>query len=484
MSAMTVIAPWRAAANSGKRVLVVDDEAAMRSALEVNFRRRGWQVETALGKSDALARLRQRRPELVVTDVRMPGGDGFEVLRTVQEMSRDTPPGMPHATAVILLTGFASVPDAVAAMKAGACEYLMKPVTFEQLMEAAERVLRPRAQERDPQKEKNEKNWEMVGSSPVLLGALERARRAARSDADVLIQAESGTGKELLARMIHSLSARSEGPLIAINCAGFPESLLESELFGHGRGAFTGAVGAQPGKFELANGGTLLLDEIGEMPLNLQPKLLRALQEREFYRLGEPRPVKVDIRVISTTNRDLAAMVREGTFRADLYYRLNVIPLALPPLRERVEDVGELALHFARVYSPRDEVTPKLSEGLLSQLEHHAWPGNVRELANFIRRTIALDGESTPLAEWTGSELAEISPALALEHGGHGPSSSLQPGMSLDSMQRQLLAMTLDATAGNRSRAAEMLGVSLRTVRNKIREYNLPPRREYVQLHD
>ena len=465
------------AADPGRRVLVVDDDAAMRAGLEVNFRRRGWQVETAAGKSDALARFRQRRHGLVVSDVRMPGGDGFEVLRAVQEMARETT----HATAVILLTAFATVSDAVSAMRAGACEYLTKPVTFERLLEAAERVLRPAAPRVPGQKERN---WEMIGSSMALLRALERARQAAHSDADVLIQAESGTGKELLARRIHSLSARSEGPFIAVNCAGLPEPLLESELFGHGRGAFTGAVSAQPGKFELAGGGTLLLDEIGELPLNLQPKLLRALQEREFYRLGESRPVRVNIRVISTTNRDLAAMVRAGSFRADLYYRLNVIPLSLPPLRERSDDIRELALHFAGMFSAHGESAPRLAEDLLAMLERHPWPGNVRELANFIRRVVALGDGSQAMESWaedfSAGGRAEEKPALALVP----QFPALQPGMSLDRMERQLLAVTLDATGGNRSRAAEMLGVSLRTVRNKIREYNLPPRREYVQLHD
>lgn len=307
----------------------------------------------------------------------------------------------------------------------------------------------------------------MIGSSPALSFALERARQAAATDADILIEAESGTGKELLARMIHSLSARRDQPFVAIDCAGLPESLLENELFGHGRGAFA----AQPGKFEIADGGTLLLDEIGEMPLSLQPKLLRALQEREFYRLGEARPVKVNLRIIATTNRELSAMVREGSFRADLYYRLNVIPLSLPPLRERQEDIPELAQHFARQFQA-DGGPAELSDAFVEKLAQHSWPGNIRELANVVRRAIALPLETTELLADVAPKLQEPQPRAGI--------ARLHAGMSLESMQKRLLEMTLEATAGNRSHAAEMLGISLRTVRNKIREYHLPPRRQYA----
>jgi transcriptional regulator with GAF, ATPase, and Fis domain len=297
--------------------------------------------------------------------------------------------------------------------------------------------------------------------------SLDRARQAAASDADVLIEAESGTGKELVARWIHRLSPRRDRAFVAINCAAFPETLLESELFGYAKGAFTGAAQAKPGKFELAHGGTLLLDEVGEMPLGLQPKLLRALQEREFDRLGDTRTVKVDLRVIATTNRPLGQMVREGRFRADLYYRLNVIPLSLPPLRQRAGDTRELAEHFVRLYGAGKAL--HLTPEFLRRLEAHDWPGNVRELANCMRRVVALasgseiDGGALDDCGWS---VAEPAPAPQLE--------GLRPGVSLEQMERQLVAMTLEATGGNRSRAAEMLGVSLRTVRNKVRSYGLP----------
>ena len=438
------------------QVLVVDDDPGMRSALETSFLRHGWRVETAAGTIEAAARFRRRPHPLVVTDIRMPDGDGFALMRQLRSWE--------PRTAVILLTAFASVPDAVQAMKEGACDYLVKPVSFERLEQAAHQILQRTDGEAGGE-------VELVGRSPALLRAIGRARQVAASDADILIQAESGTGKELLARMIHRLSPRRQRPFVALNCAAFPESLLESELFGHAKGAFTGAMAAKPGKFELVQGGTLLLDEVGELPLPLQPKLLRALQEREFDRLGDTRPVKVDMRVIATTNRPLAAMVRAGEFRADLYYRLNVIPLSLPPLRERPEDIAGLAQHFVHLYAAAG-VSPRLTPEFLARLLQHSWPGNVRELANLMRRAVALCGGEI------GCEALESSDLGA----GLGTAAEgLHAGLSLEAMEKRLLEMTLDATAGNRSRAAEMLGVSLRTVRNKIRDYGLPAKKSYAE---
>jgi DNA-binding NtrC family response regulator len=469
------------------QVLVVDDEAAMRTALVCSFERRGRRVDTANGMEEAMAKFRAHQHRLVVTDIRMPGGDGFSLMRALRQREPDT--------AVIFLTGFGCVPDAVHAMKDGACDYLMKPVAFDQLEKSAQRVLgeletkkvMPHSPAGGPiSSEANDSHSanDLIGHSPLLLRALARGRQVAPSNADILIEAESGTGKELLARMIHRLSPRHSRPMVAVNCAAFPETLLESELFGYVKGAFTGALASRAGKFELAHGGTLLLDEVGEMPLALQPKLLRALQEREFDRLGDSRSVKVDIRVIATTNRSLATMVKAGSFRTDLYYRLNVIPLSLPPLRERREDVRELAEHFAAVYSIPSCV-PQLDTEFLRRLESHDWPGNVRELANLLRRAVALSGEIIGTDVLDESELNSVAsnvhlPSLAVTSAGE----LVQAGASLDSVERRLIQMTLNATQGNRSRAAEMLGVSLRTVRNKIRQYGLPPRREYVHVHD
>jgi len=443
-------------------VLIVDTEAGTRTALRVSFSQSGWNVETAAGVGEASRLLERMKFQLVVSDMRMPDGDGFEVMRSARKISPDT--------AVIFLTAFGNVTEAVQAMQSGAIDYLPKPVAFHQLEQAVARVM----QKMIPQQKGDVLDaCAMVGRSPRLLRSLERARAAATTDSDVLVEAESGTGKELLARFIHEASSRSRKPFVAVNCAAVPEHLLESELFGHARGAFTGATVAKAGKFEMAHGGTLLLDEIGEMPLNLQPKLLRALQEREFERLGETRPIKVDIRVIATTNVDLASMVDEGKFRSDLYYRLNVIPLDLPPLRERMEDIDLLARYFAAKFSARSGGTAQeLSQEFLDKLKTHTWPGNVRELGNFIRRVCSLHPGVTLDGLCFDQEFQRRKPCPV------APASTnlAAPGVSIRELERAHLESTLHMTQGNRTKAAEMLGISIRTMRNRIREYGLPPR--------
>jgi DNA-binding NtrC family response regulator len=440
-------------------VLVVDDEAAMRAALEANFVREGWRVQTATGKVEALDLFRSAPCPLVVTDMRMPDGNGLEVVRGVRAIAPQT--------AVVLLTAFANVSDAVAAMKEGACDYLIKPVSFEELKDIAERAIERLG------KGSNQPGlpWgtdQLIGDSPRFRAVVERARHSARTDADILIEAESGTGKEVLARLIHRSSGRCGGPFVAVNCAAFPETLLESELFGHVRGAFTGATTTKPGKFELADRGILLLDEIGEMPLSLQPKLLRVLQEREVDRLGDTRAVRVDVRVIATTNRRLGDLVREGRFRSDLYYRINVIPLSVPPLRERREDIAILMRFFVGKYSRNaGGSAPHLTPDLVAQMEAYDWPGNVRELENFVRRALALS--TGPVVGVEVLEGTEFMP-------GSSTTQRLEAGLTLREMEKQLLERTLEATGGNRTRAAGILGISIRTIRNKIREYGLPPR--------
>jgi DNA-binding NtrC family response regulator len=435
-------------------VLIVDDEAAMRAALEANFRRRGWRVQTASGVEDAVLKFRATPAKLVVTDMRMPDGDGLQVMQGVRTCVPQTP--------VILLTAYGSVPDAVQAIKEGACDYLQKPVSFDQLEAAAHRFL-PTAGEDG----KSGEAFAGVGRSAAFRMVVERAKRVAQTDADILIEAESGTGKELLARVIHQSGRRAGKPFVAVNCSAFPENLLESELFGHVRGAFTGATASKPGKFALAEGGTLLLDEIGEMPLSLQPKLLRVLQEREVDRLGDTRTMPFDVRVIATTNRCLRTLVDAGTFRADLYYRLNVVPLTIPPLRERREDIAPLAEYFLRKHEPKNQAGVfRMAPTFVEQLEMQDWMGNVRELENAMRRTLALA---------TGTVLG------MLQMSGEGSAAEskrteVKPGVTLQEMERQLLERTLESTGGNRTRAAELMGVSLRTVRNKIREYGLPRR--------
>jgi DNA-binding NtrC family response regulator len=435
------------------RVLVVDDEPSMRAALEASFTRHGWEVTTAAGTHEAMERFRSSPFPLVITDMRMPDGDGLGVMQHVRALA----PG----TAVIFLTAYGNVPEAVLAMQQGACDYLVKPVSFEQLRQAAVRVMgSAAASAKDTHPEG------IVGHSARLRELIERACQVAKSDADVLIMAESGTGKELLAQFIHRASPRRNYPFVAVNCAAFPETLLESELFGHVRGAFTGAVATRPGKFELASGGTLLLDEISEMPISLQPKLLRVLQEREVDRLGDTRPRRVDVRIVATTNRHLPSLIDEGRFRADLFYRLDVVPLTLPPLRDRREDIPDLVEHFIRKYaSPQGAM--RFTDDLLWHLREYDWPGNVRELENVVRRILVLSRNPVAgLEVLEGEDGTEKNPARLPASGG-----------TLRDMERQLLEKTLEATAGNRTRAAEILGVSLRTVRNKIREFGLPPRR-------
>lgn len=451
------------------QVMVVDDEAPMRAALEAQFKREGWEVMTAYGANDALAKFRQAPCPLVVTDMRMPDGDGIRVMRGLRELDPQV--------GVVFLTAFGSVPEAVHAMHEGACDYLVKPVRFEQLKDVAERLM-ARAGHGTSAVAAQETIF--VGESPKLQKLLQRARQVARTDMDVLVEAESGTGKELLARLIHQASGRRNRPFVAVNCAAFPDALLESELFGHARGAFTGATVAKPGKFEMAHTGTLLLDEIGELPLQLQPKLLRALQEREVDRLGDTRPLHVDVRVIATTNRSLRALSEEGKFRADLYYRLNVVPLTIPPLRERIGDIGRLIHHFVRKHTGRGTRAPLFAPELIERFETLTWAGNVRELENLVRRAVALHpGERIGLEFLEEIDVpgAGHLREMAVEQASAAGTAETVPGTSLRDMERRLLESTLEASGGNRTHAARMLGICPRTMRNKIREYGLPPRR-------
>jgi DNA-binding NtrC family response regulator len=444
--------------------MVVDDEPGIRTALRANFQRHGWKVETASSVREAISHLEGKEFDLVVTDIRMADGTGLEVMRATRQLS----PG----TAVILLTAYGSVPDAVSAMRDGALDYLTKPISFDQLQATAAKVMHVARQ--TPVEDAPPVSG-IIGRSPLLQRALQRARAAASTSADVLVEAESGTGKELLARFIHNSSDRSGKPFVAVNCAAVPEALLESELFGHGRGAFTGAVASKSGKFELADGGTILLDEIGEMPLHLQPKLLRVLQEREFERLGEARSVHVDIRVIATTNVSLAAMVERGQFRSDLFYRLNVIPLSLPPLRDRKEDIPALARYFAEKHAAQSPSrAPQLHSEFMDRLQTHTWPGNVRELANFMRRVVTLSDTQDIDAGCFDREFQIAARSSSLSP---VQSPAVLAGTPIRQLERMHVENTLALTDGNRTHAAVMLGISLRTLRNRIREYGLPPRR-------
>ena len=433
------------------RTLIIDDDATIRTALQVCFARRGWEVRTAPGVQEALSQIRQSSFSLIVCDVRMQDGDGLDLLREVRRLHPETP--------IIILTAYANVSDAVRAIRYGATDYLVKPLAFEKIWEAAMRHVGTRPAQ---------SGCRIVGSSDSLLEVIARAKQVARSEADILIEAESGAGKEVLARQIHDWSGR-EGPFVAVNCAAPPENLLESELFGCEKGAFTGATATRPGRFELAEGGTLLLDEIGEMPLALQPKLLRVLQEREVDRLGAAKPIPIRVRVIATTNRSLASLVDQGKFRSDLYYRLNVIPLQIPPLRARPDDIPVLVEHFVRKYGHEHLLAGfEFSGDLMRRMQQYDWPGNIRELENAVRRAIAFGLERASEDLLIGRFGAATRDAA--------PEPTFEAGVSLRDAERQLLEMTLRATNGNRTRAAEMLGISIRTIRNKIREYGLPAR--------
>jgi DNA-binding NtrC family response regulator len=429
------------------RLLVVDDDIQMLSALGEALRRKGHTVETASNGIDAASKLENTAVQAVITDLRMPGMDGLELLHHV----RRTKPALP----VIVLSAHGTVPTAVDAIKAGACDFLQKPFSHEALDDILNKHVVAGFSPRS-----SAESADIITQNPTMLSLLDQAAQAAKTNATILVQAESGTGKELLARWIHKNSAKHNGPFVAVNCAALPENLLESELFGYEKGAFTGATNFKPGKFELAQNGTILLDEIGEMAPLLQAKLLRVLQEQEVDRVGGRRPIPINVRVIATTNKDLRKLIARGQFREDLYFRLNVVPLRVPPLRDRKDDIAVLAAHFMKKYG--GTVDGSIDTETLELLERYGWPGNVRELENVIHRSFALRGR------------LKVLPADLFDHSIETPESSpTQAGQSVGEMERKLIMSTLEQTNGNRTHAAKLLGISLRTLRNKLREYRV-----------
>jgi DNA-binding NtrC family response regulator len=459
--------------NRQRRAIVADDEAGMRLALTEVLQRGGWCVEAFENAEEAMARIQGAgpKPELLITDFRMPGMSGLELTRRVK--------GAMPELAIVMMTAFGTVEDAVTAMKEGADDYLLKPFSMETALAVAENAVRKTMKpEAAPSSNRAARGGEsgMVGSDPAWLRVVEIAREVADSDATVLLTGESGTGKEVLARHIHERSGR-RGPFVAINCAALPEGVLESELFGHEKGAFTGAVLSRKGRFELAEGGTILLDEVSEMPLALQAKLLRVLQEREVSPIGGTHSIKLDIRVIATTNRDLEAYVAEGNFRQDLFYRLNVIAIHLPALRERREDVMPLAEHFLKKFRRAGRLVSKFSPEVTGYLRTHRWPGNVRELENLVERaTLLARGEEIQMGDL---HLKNGVGMFAMEPSGSG-SWVLRDGIlnefsgrTLEEVERELILGTLDRLGGNRTRTAEKLGVSVRTIRNKLHQYGV-----------
>ncbi|MBY0249283.1 MAG: sigma-54 dependent transcriptional regulator [Nitrospiraceae bacterium] len=439
-----------------ERILVVDDDPSMRTALMESVRRLGYAVQGAVDGADALERVGRFRPWLVLTDLKMPRMTGLELIKELKARA-------PQA-AIVLMTAYGTVETAVEAMKQGASEYLLKPFS----MDLLERVIANLKEGRETEggvvpSLGTADNRAILTQDPGMVRLLSTLEGVAASQATVLINGESGTGKELLARFIHSRSSRAHRPFIAVNCAALPDGLLESELFGHERGAFTGALIRKIGKFEMAHTGTLLLDEIGEMTMGLQAKLLRVLQEREVDRVGGRDPVPVNIRVIATTNRTLYREVEQNRFREDLYYRLNVFPITLPPLRERLADIPMLARHFAAAAASRNGLPqPVLSEAALAHLQRLPWKGNIRELENVMERAVLLAGHGVILPEHCPVEIRDAAVPPVVQQPGNG---------SLWEMERDLIFKTLVRVKDNRTHAAKELGISIRTLRNKLREY-------------
>jgi two-component system response regulator HydG len=438
-------------------VLVVDDERSNVESLEKIFAREGMRVLTAYDAKHALDVLRQHRVHVVLTDLMMPGVTGLELLRAVKQVSQEVE--------VVLMTAYGSVEAAVSAMRDGAYDFVEKPLRrlpiVKSVRKAAERQKLVAENRSLKQEIKLLSRREIVGNSPSLRRVVEVCTQAAPSLATVLVLGESGTGKELLARSIHEKSSRSKGPFVAVNCAAIPETILESELFGHERGAFTGAVGKKDGRFARAAGGTLFLDEIGELSPQVQVKLLRVLQEGEYEPLGG-EPTKADVRVVAATNRDLLAEVHAGRFREDLYYRLNVIAVTAPPLRARREDIPLLVDHFLLMYCAKNG-KPKLSisRAALDVLLDYPWPGNVRELENVIERAVVLSRTDT----LTGADLPD---GIAETKAQVARSLEFSIGTPLSEIENRVIRETLRHTKGDKSVAAQLLGISTRTIYRKL----------------
>jgi DNA-binding NtrC family response regulator len=449
------------------RILVVDDEVSARTALADLLRDEGFEVEMAADAFKALGKYEDFSPHVVITDLQMPGMDGIDLMKKIRAGEDPAP--------VIVMTAFAEVGSAVEAMHAGAADYLTKPLNFEELLMVLKKVISTE----DLMRETRELRQRMrdrvapsniIGAAPPMQRVFEVIEQVAPSKATVLITGESGTGKELVANAIHQRSPRASGPFIKLHCAALAESLLESELFGHEKGSFTGAVARKDGRFSLADGGTLFLDEIGEISPAIQVKLLRFLQEHEFERVGGTQTIRVDVRVIAATNRNLIDEIAKGRFREDLYYRLNVVSLEMPALRERRSDVPALVKFFLERYAKdNSKMIESCAPETLELLMHYDWPGNVRELENAIERAVVLS--SGPVIEI--KHLPAAVKPMARPSG-----MPVIPGATMVEIERYTILETLKATGGSTSRAAEILGISPRTIQYRLHDYNAAPKSE------
>jgi DNA-binding NtrC family response regulator len=450
-------------------ILIVEDEAKMSRLLELNLSEEGYTTHAARDAETGLKILRREKIDVVVTDLKLPGMDGLEFLQAVKRASAAIP--------VIVMTAYGTVETAVDAMKAGASDYVLKPFSLEEMKLVIHKELDVHhlREENRSLREALGRRYEyknIVARSAKMQEVLATVERVAPTNSTVLLGGESGVGKDLIARAIHQNSRRAAGPFVKINCTAIPENLLESELFGYEKGAFTGAVAAKPGKFELADKGTIFLDEIGDVPPSIQVKLLRVLQDREFERLGGTKTLRVDVRVVAATNQDLRAALEEGTFREDLYYRLNVVPLNIPPLRERKEDIPYLVDHFIEGFAresgkPLGGITPAAQKALM---EFH-WPGNVRELENIIERAVALS---------TGEviDVEDIRLDLSTSRLPGGPGAFLPEGTTLENFEDEMIREALRRANGNKSQAARLLGLSRNALRYRLSKMGVPDESE------
>jgi len=452
-----------------RKILIVDDEQSMREFLGILLEREGYAIETAESAEAALSHLEGSRYDLVISDIKMPGLDGISLLGRIKAGSPDT--------AVLMMTAYSTAEQAVEAMKIGAYDYISKPFKVEEIKVLVRNALEKRDLKRENQRLKQEVLEKhsfsgFIGKSRKMRELYTLIEKVAASMASVLIVGESGTGKELAARAIHFNSPRKDKPFVAVNCGAIPESLMESELFGHKKGSFTGAIADKPGLFEQAGGGTLFLDEIGEIPLQLQAKLLRVLQEKEFRRVGGTEAQRADVRVVAATNKNLEEQVREGTFREDLFYRLNVIQLTMPSLRERTEDIPVLIEHFLRKYgqNPTGEI---ITPGALRALMNYPFPGNVRELENLVERSLVL-GDSVVCEECLPPQVANYrSPAATAGAIIDIPEGGMDLEAYLDSIEKRLLLQGLERSGGVKKKAAELLGMTFRSFRYRLAKFGM-----------
>jgi DNA-binding NtrC family response regulator len=445
-------------------LLFIDDEATLRGLMAERLTERGFEVVEADSGERALELLDQFAFDIVITDLRLPGIDGSRVI----EAARDRYPGI----VALVITGFGTVKDAVDAIKRGASDFIAKPFQFDELMHVLQKAMEQRRLTTEnaylrSQLEERHQFGNILGHSRPMQKLFHLLETVARSNSTILITGETGTGKEVVARAIHHNSARKSQRFVALNCSAIPETLLEAELFGHVRGAFTGAVGARQGRFEQAHKGTLFLDEVGTMSTALQMKLLRALQEREFERIGDSQTIKVDVRVIAATNSELSKMVAEGTFREDLYYRLHVIPIQLPPLRERRDDIPVLVKHFLEKFAPGTAM--QVSQGAMRALMAYQWPGNVRQLENAMERAVALSAGRCEIAVTDLPAEVQTTPETTETPFVDFPDAGLDLPAYLATIERDLIQRSLERTGGNRNKAAELLRIKRTTLVEKLK---------------